>query len=100
MLFKKKSGLKQPFEPVFQRLTPKEFFNIFHSEHIPIIAFILSFAPTKRYGKKVARFMTNKEESKILFEYIDLINENRRNHDPQFIEEIEKTVLEDIGISL
>ncbi|MFP3043762.1 hypothetical protein LQZ19_18275 [Treponema primitia] len=98
-LFKKKTGV-QPFAPLFQRLNPAEFLFFFRLEYPQTTAFILSFAPNKRYVRKVMNLIKEAGERTQLADCLNAIDTRAKYRDPACIAAMEKAVLEEMNAAV
>jgi flagellar motor switch protein FliG len=101
MHLKQNKKNNQPFALLFQYLTPKEFLFSFQAEYIQTMAFILSFAPTKKYAKQVIDLVNDENAREFISSYLNNHGKKilfsgdsaRYTVEAEFIEQIEKTAL-------
>jgi len=85
-------GYKAPFEFLFKEVDSTGFYDVFKRESIPIITFILSFAPTKGYVDNVLNIAKDTDLTDAVYKYIGCLKDNVPQLDSDLIFIMEKIV--------
>ncbi|MCL2704725.1 MAG: hypothetical protein FWE72_00760 [Spirochaetaceae bacterium] len=77
-----------PFEEMYQKLSPKDFYAIFRNEAYQTITFLLSFSRSKQYVKKALKLWKDVEVEQVYQDYVKKPKDEKP--DAEFVKSIEE----------